>query len=444
MPTTPQYADQTAFDSAIDGGAGINDARGAASITAGEVNTLLKALFGSFDVAIDKSDAASAGVAIQVNAARDGLELVPATRRLPDVPTGQNARGILKSRDGAAPEYADVAADDLSSEIREELVNALALTVESGQIRIVLTDGQGGTTRDETAALPTADTSTAGIIQISGDITEGTTDDTLAITARILNERLDGRILSGDLDSSRAGQVLEVDSQGHVTTGAKGTGPKGNDGDVGPPGADSAVYGTRYYQTTNSDTPPAAPTSDSDANWSTNLTAPSATARYAWQAIGVGTAPLATFADVDEWLILPASIFVPTSGGTTPAAQDHAIYLAYAPTGGSYTFTGADATAAGRSVNNRADETVTNLTLPSIPAGQYREVGIYLPTNKRIARLEIGNNNHDVSGGFTLATNPVTVPPSTQYVVYESNQPQSNPSPNTPANREYRITTRDA
>ena len=442
MPTTPAYADQNAFNAAIDSPTdGINLQRSAAGITAGEVNALLKALFGSFDVAIDKSDAASAGVAIQVNAARDGLELVPATRRLPDVPTGQNARGVLKTADGAAPEYADVAAADLSSEVREELVNSLALTVAGGQIRIVLTDGQGGTTRAETAALPTADTSTAGIIQISGDITEGTTDDTLAITARILNERLDGRILSGDLDASRAGQVLEVDSQGHVTTGAKGSGPKGDAGDAG---ADSAVYGTRYYQTTNSDTPPAAPTSDSDANWSTNLTAPSATARYAWQAIGVGTAPLATFADVDTWIVLPASIFVPTSGGTTPAAQDHAIYLAYAPTGGSYTFTGADATAAGRSVNNRADETVTNLTLPSIPAGQYREVGIYLPTNKRIARLEIGNNNHDVSGGFTLATNPVTVPPSTQYVVYESNQPQSNPSPNTPANREYRITTRDA
>ena len=144
MPTQPAYGSDTAFDSALDGGAGINDARAAASITAGEVNSLLKNLFRSFDVAVDKSDSESAGVAIQINAARDGLELVPATRRLPDVPTGQNARGILKSSDGAPPAYADVAAADLSSEIREELVNSFALTVSGGNIRIILIDGQGG------------------------------------------------------------------------------------------------------------------------------------------------------------------------------------------------------------------------------------------------------------------------------------------------------------
>ena len=184
MPTTPAYQSESVFDAAIDGGAGINNSRSAASITAGEVNALLKNLFRSFDVAVDKSDAASAGVAIQINEARDGLEIVPATRRLPDVPTGQNASGILKTADGAPPAYADVAAADLSSEIREELVNSFALTIENGQIRIVLTDGQGGTTRDESANLPTADTDNAGIVQLSEAITEA--QDTDNARAKVL------------------------------------------------------------------------------------------------------------------------------------------------------------------------------------------------------------------------------------------------------------------
>ena len=270
-------------------------------------------------------------------------------------------------------------------------------------------------------------------------------------------EGLDGRILSGVLDAANAGMVLEIDSQGHVTLGVKGTGPKGDTGDKGDkgdpgdagnpgaPGASASIYAVRYYQINNSATPPAAPTSASDANWATSLTAPSASARYAWQAIGVGDGTLSAFADVDAWLILPAGVFASTSGGSTPPpAQNHALYLAYAPSGGAYTFTAADATAAGRSVNNSADETSGTLVLPSIPSGEYREVGIYMPTNKRLARLEVGDTNTDQSGGFALQQATVTIPPSTAYIVYESNQPQGNPTPDTVEKRTYRITTRDA
>ena len=355
--------------------------------------------------------------------------------------------GDVLTMDGSTEQWDKITVENLTAGIAAQLVEdvgndgtSLTISFANGEVTLSYTDGAGDTRTATAVALPTANNANAGIVQLHGDIGENDTNDSQAVTARKVNERIDGRILRGSMEERQAlvGQVLEVDSQGAVSTGAKGTGPKGDAGDAG---ASAAIFGTRYYQTTNSATPPAAPTSASDADWSTSLTPPSASSRYAWQAIGVGTGTLSTFADVDVWLILPAGIFASSGGGSTPPAQNHRIYVAYGATEAQTAFVTADASAAGRSANNEADTSLTEVVTPALAAGQNRHYAIYLPSDKRLSVLHVdGDTTFNYARGFTLVTNPatVTLPPSTAYVVYVSDNPLNY------GGETFDITTRDA
>ena len=229
------------------------------------------------------------------------------------------------------------------------------------------------------------------------------------------------------MDSANAGMVLEIDSQGHVTLGVKGTGPKGDTGDkgdkgdpgdAGNPGAPGASAIARYQRTTTS-TPPAAPTSDSDAAWSTTYTAPDSTNGYAWMAFRVGTG---------DWAVILVSQHRASSGGSTPPpAQDHLIYLAYAPADGDHDFVGADFTNATRAVNNSADTANNIFTAAELASGSYRQYAIAIPTNKTITHIYtrangVTNTASDQISVWPLQSGTVTIPPSTAHKVYRSNR----------------------
>ena len=72
-------------------------------------------------------------------------------------------------------------------------------------------------------ALPNADTTRRGVIQISGSFNEGSTDNVQAVTPRSLNERVDGRILGGNL-ASFANMNVRTDGNGHLTVGPLASG----------------------------------------------------------------------------------------------------------------------------------------------------------------------------------------------------------------------------
>ena len=84
-------------------------------------------------------------------------------------------------------------------------------------------------------------------------------------------------------------------------------GAAGPAGPTGPSGAAGASAVARYRRTT-SDTPPAAPTSDSDPDWNELYTAPDATNTHAWMAFRVGTG---------AWAII---LFPAVAGGGAAAA----------------------------------------------------------------------------------------------------------------------------
>ena len=131
-------------------------------------------------------------------------------------------------------------------------------------------------------------------------------------------------------------------------------------------------------------------------------------------------------------------------GRRFPCDSKSRLYLAIGASASQSVFTAADATAAGRSVNNSADETNNTLTSPTIASGQYRHYAIYMPSNKRLDQLHIGANRIDQKGAFipdgqdaaTYTPPSVVLPPSTAYVYYRSNQALNF------SGQPFRITTR--
>ena len=312
----------------------------------------------------------------------------------------------------------------LAPDVRAGLFEGIrAVLNQNGDLVITIEGGGGHEEQTDPLTLPTS----------QGE--EGDAGWSPRFSVRADGERrvlyLEGYV--GGEGSAPAINARFVGASGYVLTAAAatnirgGTGAKGDTGDVGGRGAPGASAAARYRRTTTS-TPPAAPTSDSDAEWAETYTAPDATNDFAWLAFRVGTG---------AWAVILVSQHQAASGGTTPPAQDHTIYLAYGATQSQTVFTGADFENAARARNNSADTSVNTITpAPLTPEDTYRHYAGAIPTDRRLTELYIGNNpinqrstvnpqlNQD---GSADANAPPTVPiNSVNHKYYVSTRPVNN------------------